>query len=161
MKKIGFGGGCHWCTEAVFQSLTGVELVEQGWISSLPPYDAFSEAVIVHYNEHISMEVLIAVHLLTHSSASRHSMRDKYRSAVYYFDRNDQQLIEAIINRLATEDNIRYITQTLPFNDFKLNSERYLDYYKKGKEKPFCQTNISPKLRAIREKFGQRVRSDF
>lgn len=161
MKKIGFGGGCHWCTEAVFQSLNGVEFVEQGWISSLPPDDAFSEAVVVHYDENISLEILIAVHLLTHSSASKHSMRHKYRSAVYYFDRDDQTTIETIISRLAKEDNIRYITQTLPFNDFKSNAERYLDYYKRGKEKPFCQTNISPKLRAIREKFGQQVRSDF
>ena len=47
MKKIGFGGGCHWCTEAIFQALNGVESVEQGWISSLNPYDTFSEAVIV------------------------------------------------------------------------------------------------------------------
>ena len=50
MKKIGFGGGCHWCTEAIFQALNGVESVEQGWISSLNPYDTFSEAVIVHFN---------------------------------------------------------------------------------------------------------------
>lgn len=50
LKKIGFGGGCHWCTEAVFQSLKGVELVEQGWIASIEPYSSFSEGVVVHFN---------------------------------------------------------------------------------------------------------------
>lgn len=161
MKKIGFGGGCHWCTEAVFQALKGVELVEQGWISSIIPYDTFSEGVIVHFNDDITLEVLIEVHLLTHSSASAHSKRDKYRSAIYYFDSHDKAIIESIIGKLALENDINYITQTLPFADFRLNSENYLNYYKKDKQKPFCLTNIDPKLTAIRKKFGQQVRSDF
>ncbi|HEY0895050.1 MAG TPA: peptide-methionine (S)-S-oxide reductase [Sphingobacteriaceae bacterium] len=161
MNRIGFGGGCHWCTEAIFQALNGVELVEQGWISSLEPYDTFSEAVIVHFNEGISLDVLIEVHLLTHSSASAHSMRHKYRSAVYYFEADDQARIESIILKLAVENNTRYITQTLPFADFKRNTENYLNYYRRNRQKPFCQTNIDPKLAAIREKFGKQVRSDL
>ncbi|PPK98902.1 peptide-methionine (S)-S-oxide reductase [Parapedobacter indicus] len=161
MKKIGFGGGCHWCTEAIFQALHGVELVEQGWISSVSPYDTFSEAVIVHFTKDINLEVLIEVHLLTHSSASAHSMRDKYRSAVYYFDDNDKAVIESVIGKLALENDTSYITQVLPFVDFRLNSENYLNYYKKDKHKPFCLTNINPKLTAIRKKFGQQVRTDF
>ncbi len=161
MKKIGFGGGCHWCTEAIFQALHGVELVEQGWISSVNPYDTFSEAVIVHFDEDINLEVLIEVHLLTHSSASAHSMRDKYRSAVYYFDDNDKAIIESVIGKLALENDTNYITQVLPFTDFRLNSGNYLNYYRKDKQKPFCRTNINPKLTAIRKKFGQQVRTDF
>jgi peptide-methionine (S)-S-oxide reductase len=161
MKKIGFGGGCHWCTEAIFQALNGVESVEQGWISSLNPYDTFSEAVIVHFNEGITLDVLIEVHLLTHSSASAHSMRYKYRSAVYYIDPNDKDTIEIIINKLSKENDTKYITQTLPLADFRLNSERFLNYYKKDKQKPFCQTNINPKLAAIRKTFGHHIRNDF
>lgn len=161
MNKIGFGGGCHWCTEAVFQALHGVDLVEQGWISSLNPYHAFSEAVIVHFNKNVTLEVLIEVHLLTHSSANAHSMREKYRSAVYYFDPIDKDAIEPIIGDLAKKNDAKYITQALPFVDFQLNTENYLSYYKKDKQKPFCLNNISPKLKAIREKFGQQVRDDF
>ncbi len=84
MQRVGFGGGCHWCTEAVFQSLRGVESVEQGWIKSDPPFDTFSEAVIVAFDTLvISLEVLIDVHLRTHASQVDHSFRSKYRSAVY------------------------------------------------------------------------------
>ena len=43
-EKVGLGGGCHWCTEAVFEALRGVVQVKQGFIRAAPPHDAFSEA---------------------------------------------------------------------------------------------------------------------
>lgn len=87
MRKVGFGGGCHWCTEAVFQSLVGVIKVEQGFIAPLEVRNAFSEAVVVHFNQdEIGLKNLIEIHLRTHNSTSAHSMRDKYRSAIYAFD---------------------------------------------------------------------------
>lgn len=90
-QKVGLGGSCHWCTEAMFQALKGVHLVEQGWIASCAPHTAFSEAVVVHFNEAIiSLEDLVRVHLHTHSCTANHSMRAKYRSAVYCF--NQQQI---------------------------------------------------------------------
>lgn len=161
MDKIGFGGGCHWCTEAIFQALKGVDHVEQGWIASTPPFDTFSEGIIVHYNKDINLDTLIEVHLLTHSSASAHSMRYKYRSAVYYFDQADQDEAESIIRQLALKNKVNYITQTLPFADFRLNTESQLNYYKNNKQGPFCKTYIDPKLTVIRERFRRQVRNDF
>lgn len=162
IRKIGFGGGCHWCTEAVFQALHGVVTVEQGWIASTAPYDYFSEGVIVTFdNSIIPVDVLIEVHLLTHSSANDHSMRAKYRSALYYFDDKDIAVLSEIVARLGIENNIQYITKILPFQDFRLNAANQLNYYSKNKEAPFCQVYISPKLRALRSKFGPRVREDF
>lgn len=126
-----------------------------------PPFETFSEGIIVHYNENINLDTLIEVHLLTHSSASAHSMRNKYRSAVYYFDKNDQTQAQSIISGLALKNNVNYITQTLPFGDFRLNTESQLNYYKNNKQAPFCKTYIDPKLTAIRERFGRQIRNDF
>ena len=76
LTKIAFGGGCHWCTEAVFQILIGVVKVQQGWVRSVKENDTFSEAVIVHFNaKKTDLKVLIEIHLLTHKSTSNHSMR--------------------------------------------------------------------------------------
>jgi len=97
-RKIGLGGGCHWCTEAVFQALRGVERVEQGFIRSTAPHDGWSEAVIVHFDPAvIDLKTLIEVHLRTHASTSEHSMRGKYRSAVYAFDPQQADDAQAVL----------------------------------------------------------------
>ena len=50
MAKAGFGGGCHWCTEGVFQALRGVAQVDQGFLKSDAPADTWSEGVVVTFD---------------------------------------------------------------------------------------------------------------
>ncbi|NMH28735.1 peptide-methionine (S)-S-oxide reductase [Flavobacterium silvaticum] len=157
-SKIGFGGGCHWCTEAYFQSLAGVEKVEQGWIGSAIPDDAFSESVIVHYKpEVIPLEILIAVHLHTHASTKTHSLREKYRSAVYVFD-GDIADMQRLIDQNQPDFSEPIITRSLPFVRFLGNIESQQDYYRKNKNGVFCQRYISPKLELIQKEFADYFR---
>ena len=158
LAKIGFGGGCHWCTEAYFQSLKGVEKVEQGWISSEKPNDSFSEAVIVHYDSNeIPLNVLIAIHLHTHASTKLHRFRKKYRSAVYVFDGEIDETKNIIFdNQVDFEEKI--ITEVLVFNQFKLNAENQLNYFEKNREGVFCKRYIHPKLKMIEREYGNYVR---
>ncbi|MFT4661103.1 MAG: peptide-methionine (S)-S-oxide reductase [Patiriisocius sp.] len=157
-KKIGLGGGCHWCTEGVFSSLKGVNIVKQGWIKSDEKNDSFSEAVIVHYDEReITLELIVEIHLKTHSSTANHSMRSKYRSAVYIFDENDQLDVERYIQEFSSNNDQNIITKVLPFVAFRLNDEEFLDYYNKNKEKPFCKRYIDPKIENIKEHYGSKI----
>lgn len=154
ISKIGFGGGCHWCTEAVFQSLNGVENVQQGWIASNGDNSSFSEAVIVEYNATIiPIEVLIEIHLHTHKSTSSHSMRKKYRSAIYVFDENQEIKIFEVLKTLQHKFKNKLVTQVLVFSEFKPSREEILNYYYKNPEKPFCKTFINPKLKILLESF--------
>ena len=69
-SKIGLGGGCHWCTEGVFESLLGIAYVNQGWIAS---NGENSEADEVYFDPAvISLSDLIEIHLYTHASRSNH-----------------------------------------------------------------------------------------
>jgi peptide-methionine (S)-S-oxide reductase len=160
--KIALGGGCHWCTEAVFQSLIGVRNVEQGFVASTEENSSFSEAVIVHFNpEDISLQTLIEVHLHTHKSTSVHSMRQKYRSAIYYFSDEQKTESQAILNTFQIEFNNKLITKTFPFSEFKASREAIQNYYQKNPEKPFCERFINPKLKLIMDKFSQQVNPEY
>lgn len=153
--RIGLGGGCHWCTEAVFQALCGVERVEQGFIRSTPPCDAWSEAVIVHFDPgRIGLDTLIEVHARTHSATREHAMRDKYRSAVYAFDETQTREATAILAGLQNDFEHRLIVRVLPFVDFVASEARYRNYYQKHREGAFCQRYIDPKLALIQQQFA-------
>lgn len=161
LEKIALGGGCHWCTEAVFQSLIGVENVKQGFVASKEQNSSFSEAVIVHFNpKSISLKTLIEVHLLTHKSTSNHSMRTKYRSAVYVFSEEQKIDSSLIINGFQETFNNKIITKILPFSKFKPSRESIQNYYQKNPEKPFCKTFINPKLQLIKKQFPKATHQD-
>jgi peptide-methionine (S)-S-oxide reductase len=150
VQKIGFGGGCHWCTEGVFQALSGVCQVNQGWISHDGLDTSLSEGVIVEYNpKAISLEVLIDIHLITHSSSSEHKMRGKYRSAIYAFDDQQQRLVSQILEKHNKKKDRKVITQVLPMSSFKWNDEAFLNYYQKRPNAPFCTKYIKPKIEAL------------
>ncbi|SDB65614.1 peptide-methionine (S)-S-oxide reductase [Flavobacteriaceae bacterium MAR_2010_188] len=159
--RIGLGGGCHWCTEAVFKSLMGVEEVKQGYIASTKPNDYLSEGIIIDYDQAIiPLEVLIKIHLLTHKSSSEHSMREKYRSAIYYFYYDQKPEVEGILQRLQLIVKDEIITTILPFKSFESSREEILDYFYKNPDKPFCQTYIQPKLKLLIREFSKFVDSE-
>ncbi len=157
MIQIGLGGGCHWCTEAVFQSLKGVSRVEQGWISAREATD-YAEAVIVHFDPGIiTLDALLEIHLRTHSCTSEHFLRSKYRSAVYAYTGPQRREAEALLLDLLHEFEKPVITRVMSFSSFKENTEEFRQYYYKNPEKPFCKTYIDPKLRLLLKKFNKLV----
>ncbi|MDP5100273.1 MAG: peptide-methionine (S)-S-oxide reductase, partial [Nonlabens sp.] len=108
--KLGLGGGCHWCTEAVMQVVPGIIQVDQGYIASVTPHERFSEAVLVTYNDAVDLELLIDIHLETHASTVNHSRRNYYRSAIYCMDDAQIAAIRIVVSSLSRKRNKEYIT---------------------------------------------------
>ncbi|MFT4939497.1 MAG: peptide-methionine (S)-S-oxide reductase [Paraglaciecola sp.] len=158
LNKIGLGGGCHWCTEGVFESLIGIATVNQGWIASNGENSELSEGIEVVFDPAvISLSTLIEIHLYTHASTSNHSMRGKYRSAIYTYD--DVQHNQALntLNALRADFEQPVITLVCPFNSFRTNKTELLDYFYTAPNRPFCQTYIHPKLRLLLARFSHHV----
>ena len=148
LSKIGLGGGCHWCTEGVFVHLRGVKQVDQGWISSSAVgAEAFSEAVVVHYDPAaVSLQTLIEVHLQTHAATVNHGLRDRYRSAVYYFTEKDRQTAQVALRLASAPYDDPILMAILPYAEFKPSLPEHQDYYRSDPERPFCVRYIQPKL---------------
>lgn len=158
--KLGLGGGCHWCTEAVFQAIAGISRVDQGFVRSDPPDDSWSEAVVVTFDPvALPLEVLVEIHLRTHSSTSHHKMRGKYRSAVYVYDAGSALKVGRILRKLQHGFDEKLVTKVLRLADFKGSDERFQNYYAKDPERPFCKTYIDPKLSLLRKQYGAVLRN--
>lgn len=156
MEKIGLGGGCHWCTEGIFQTVRGVSLVEQGFIRSEPPADSWAEAVIVHFEPaQIPLPTLVEIHLRTHSATATFSPTNKYRSAVYLFAESQRRLACDAIAEVAKDFSKPIETRVLTFAEFKPSDERFRNYYTTDPTRPFCRRYIDPKLDFVRKNFAK------
>lgn len=152
-SKIGLGGGCHWCTEGVFESLLGVSKVNQGWIASSGKDSDFSEAVEVYFDP----AVISLSDLNTHASRSNHSMRSKYRSAIYAYDDEQYKQAADIVDALRADFDEAVITQVYPFRSFRRNKIELTDYFYSAPDRPFCQSYIQPKLNLLLARFNSHV----
>ena len=153
--KVGFGGGCHWCTEGVFQALRGVDQVDQGVVRSDAPADNWAEGVVVTFDPSvIPLATLSEVHLRTHSAARARSPRGKYRTAIYVFEDSQLHEAESAIARVADETGKTVHTLVIPFRGFRASDERYQNYYRTDPSRPFCRRYIDPKLDFIRRHFS-------
>jgi len=160
-SRIGLGGGCHWCTEGVFESLIGIKVVNQGWIASSDNNAELSEAIEVYFDQSmISLQTLIEIHLHTHASTSNHSMRQKYRSAIYTYNDDQNQEASKILDSLQNGFDKPIITQVLPFYSFTANKDELQNYLYKSPNKPFCKTYIHPKLRLLLTRFKHQVNDE-
>lgn len=139
---LAFGGGCHWCTEAMFQNAEAAREVLQGFAAGPAPYDALSEAVLLTCDA-ADLPRLVELHLATHASRSNHSFRGKYRSAVYA-DGDAAETARSILEAATPKP----VTLVVPLVRFEPSPERYRDYYAKRPGAPFCRTYIAPKLEA-------------
>ncbi|MGF1757115.1 N-acetyltransferase [Photobacterium sagamiensis] len=158
MQKVGTGGSCHWCTEAVFLSLKGVTTVVQGWLASAGEDDSLSEGVIIEFDEQlISLCTLIEVHLHTHSCTSNHPLRHRYRSAVYAYTEPQKEAAKACLTELQADFDKPVVTKALICKEFMPSRQQIQDYYYSNPDKPFCTTQITPKLKRLLERFGDIV----
>ena len=152
--KIGLGGGCHWCTEAVFKAVKGVYNVRQGYISAKESPDQFYEGIIMNYDpETVILEDLILIHLRTHQSMKDHSMRHKYRSAIYVYNQLDLGKTRKALKNVENSTGSKFVTRAYELACFKESRAEIRNYYQTDPQRPFCIRYIQPKLDLLLKEF--------
>jgi len=166
-----FGGGCFWCTEAVFRRLRGVIDVEPGYAGGTvahPTYEQVSSGATGHaevvrftYNPAvISYDDLLAVFFATHDPTTLNRQGNdvgpQYRSVVFVADEAQRAKAEALIRNLnaSGEGGAPIVTTVQPLGDFWPAEDYHKQYYEHHRDASYCQLVINPKLRKLQEKFA-------
>ncbi len=170
-----FGGGCFWCTEAIFASLKGVSSVMPGYAGGTtdhPTYEAVCSGATGHAEviqitfdpAQISfrdlLEVFFALHDPTTPNRQGHDVGEQYRSIILYADDEQQRVAQTVIQEL-TGSNVfdrPIVTQVVPLTNFYEAENYHQNYYANNSDKPYCEVVISPKLAKLREKFSARLK---
>ncbi|HEX3007959.1 MAG TPA: peptide-methionine (S)-S-oxide reductase MsrA [Bacteroidales bacterium] len=163
-----FGGGCFWCTEAVFKRVKGVINVESGYAGGFIKNPAYrevcngttghAEVVKIDFDpENVSYEELLRIFFVTHDPTTLNKQGNdvgtQYRSVIFYF--SEEQRLTAL-NFIAKLEGEQYfpgpiVTEVLPYVNFYKAEEYHQDYYANNTLQPYCSYIITPKL----QKFGK------
>lgn len=176
-QHITFGGGCFWCTEAVFKRLRGVVSVMSGYAGGMvenPTYyqvvagnTGHAEVIQVEYDPKvIPLEILLSVFFSAHDPTTRnrqgYDVGDQYRSIVLYETDQQHQTIESFMQKLQ-KDNVfakPIVTEVKKIEAFYEAEEYHQDYYDRNRDQGYCQVIIDPKIKKLKEKFSEYLKQE-
>ncbi|EWY42050.1 methionine sulfoxide reductase A [Skermanella stibiiresistens SB22] len=170
------GGGCFWCTEAVFQELRGVERVQSGYAGGHvenPTYEqvctartGHAEVVQIAFDpEVISYRDLLEVFFTTHDPTTLNRQGNdagpQYRSVIFYHDaeqeRTAREVMKSVSDRRVWDRPL--VTELSPLPVFYPAEAYHDDYYARNGGQPYCQVVIAPKVAKVRKQYMDRLRA--
>jgi methionine-S-sulfoxide reductase len=172
MAVATFGGGCFWCTEAIFQKLKGVETVESGYSGGStvdPSYQdvcagitGHAEVVQITFDPAvISYADLVRIHLSTHDPTTLNYQGadhgTQYRSIILAHDDEQQNIAEEIINEMNPSFTDDIVTEVVPLKVFYKAEEYHQNYFNNNPNQGYCMAVINPKLQKFRKLFAERI----
>lgn len=175
MAKATFGGGCFWCTEAVFEELEGVEAVVSGYCGGTVPNPTYeqictgrtghAEVIQIMYDpEKVSFEKLLEVFFRTHDPTTLNQQGadrgTQYRSVVFYHDDEQKEITERIKEKLDESEafSSRIVTEISPLETFYVAEDYHQDYYAKNPNQGYCRAVIAPKMDKFRKAFADQIK---
>jgi len=170
------GGGCFWCTEAIYEELKGVISVTSGYSGGdiiNPSYrevctgrTGHAEVVEIEFDPSIIsfteiLEVFFATHDPTTLNRQGADVGTQYRSAVFYQSPEQQETAEAII-QLLNDKNVfgaKVVTEVTEWKNFFRAEDYHQNYLANNPSQSYCQFVVIPKLEKFRKIFKDRLKS--
>jgi peptide-methionine (S)-S-oxide reductase len=171
-----FGGGCFWCTEAVFKRVMGVSEVVSGYSGGArenPSYDQVStgatghaEAVQISFDPatisyDTLLDIFFAVHDPTTLNRQGADAGTQYRSVIFYHTDEQKAQADKKMQEKAGKFSDPIVTEVLPFEKFYTAEEYHQNYYDANPLAPYCSVVIAPKVRKLLEKYGTLVKEEY
>lgn len=175
MAEATFGGGCFWCTEAIFQRLAGVSHVEPGYSggkTDSPTYEAVcqgttghAEVIRIEYDpEMIDFTSLLEIFFQTHDPTTLNrqgaDVGTQYRSVIFYHDDAQQAAAESFVKQLdeAKEFGAPIVTEISPLGSYFPAENYHQNYFAAHPNQSYCAAVIAPKVDKFRRKFAAKLK---
>jgi len=175
LEKATLGGGCFWCTEAVFLELKGVVDVKPGYSGGHvknPSYKevcnettGHAEVVQITFDpEVVSFSEILEVFFVTHDPTTLNRQGNdvgtQYRSAIFYHSEAQKQTAQKVIE-LLTKDKVYnkpIVTEVTAFSAFYPAEDYHINYFARNKNQPYCQYVVAPKVEKFRKVFKEKMK---
>ncbi len=175
MEVASLGGGCFWCTEAVFKELKGIERVESGYSGGTlenPSYEevctgttGHAEVVQVTFDPKvISYRDILQIFFTTHDPTTLNRQGadagTQYRSAIFYHNDEQRATAEEVIKEFNASKIWKrpIVTEVVPFKAFYKAEDYHQNYFERNNNSQYCQVVIEPKIAKLREHYWEKLK---
>ncbi|SDP78178.1 peptide-methionine (S)-S-oxide reductase [Rhodoferax sp. OV413] len=174
-EVITLGGGCFWCTEAVFVQVMGITDVESGYCNGTtlnPSYEqvcsgdtGHNEVVRLEFDpSEISLreilEIFFVIHDPTTLNQQGHDVGTQYRSGIYTSAPEQLPVVQAVLAEIAESKTYRkpVVTEVLPLANYWPAEAYHQDYFENHPNQGYCLMVAAPKVEKFRKTFANLVK---
>ncbi|MCL4169676.1 UNVERIFIED_CONTAM: hypothetical protein GTU68_014065 [Idotea baltica] len=168
------GGGCFWCTEAVFLEVKGVEKVISGYsggnVPGHPTYreicsglTGHAEVIQITFDANvISYEDILVIFMTTHDPTTLNQQGadrgTQYRSVIFYHDEKQKEIAEIVTNEISPYYKNTIVTEISSFDVFYEAGKEHQDFYRNNQGRGYCSFVIDPKLAKLRKLHADKLK---
>ena len=164
-----FGGGCFWCTEAIFQMVPGVKSVTSGYAGGTkenPTYKevcsgftGHAEVIQIEYDPTVVsydklVETFWDAHDPTTLNRQGHDEGTQYRSIILYRTEAEKAIAEKSKAEAQKNFKDKIVTEIVPLKIFYKAEGYHQDYYRDNPNQPYCRAVIRPKVEKFEKKLA-------
>ena len=176
MQTIVLGGGCFWCTEAVYVQVHGVLDVESGYCNGhqqKPSYEAVCTGTTGH-NEVVKLvydpdlvttrellEIFFVIHDPTTLNRQGNDVGTQYRSGIYFSTPEQEYVAQALLKELEASGNYRspVVTELLPLQNYWPAEDYHQDFFERNPYQGYCLAVAAPKVQKFKKTFARLQKS--
>ena len=174
-QTLVLGGGCFWCTEAVYKEVRGVSDVESGYSNGQaiqPSYEdvctgttGCNEVVKLVYDPAVIstrelLEIFFVIHDPTTLNRQGHDVGTQYRSGIYFTTEEQRVTAQALIDELTAANAFGrpIVTELLPLAHYWPAEDYHQDFFERNPYQGYCVAVAAPKVAKFRKTFARLAR---
>lgn len=171
-ETLVLGGGCFWCTEAVYVQVKGVLDVESGYCngkSIQPTYEevctgmtGHNEVVRLTYDPQVIstrtlLEIFFVIHDPTTLNRQGNDRGTQYRSGIYYTNERQLEVAKDIIAEIDAEGVLErpIVTEVLPLQNYSAAEDYHQDFFERNPTQGYCLAVAAPKVWKFKKTFSE------